>query len=229
MPNNIALRRNQNKHKHTRYVSRIGEPARETAIRYLSNGSVRFSIKSIIALSRQVLADSKSIRVRRTRKEALVFTLIDTLHPHVLSSLSSLSPFFICVCWRNCGSIVRRTRVDQSGCSGMQLLSGYLFTERRTCVVRTGSVCRYVHSISHDKTPRRGVAVPRREDTPSPPNPPPRFLLLYITSMEIHLFILNNLYIEKDGRRISSAANPYPVRRITRILCVMFHQRGLYT
>jgi len=58
-----------------------------------------------------------------------------------------------------------------------------------------GSVCRYVHSISHDKTLRRGIVVLRLEDTLR--FLPPRFLLLYITCVEIRLFILNNLYIER--------------------------------
>lgn len=106
-PSNIALCRDQNKYTNSlaHCVSRIGKPARETAIRYLLYG-IHFSIKSIIALSRQVLADSRSIRVHRTRKEALVFTLIDALHPHVFSPLSSHFLFFIYVCRRNCSNIV---------------------------------------------------------------------------------------------------------------------------
>ena len=43
------------------------------AVRHLSNRNVRFSIKSIIALSRQVSADSRSIRVPPSSKGGFSF------------------------------------------------------------------------------------------------------------------------------------------------------------
>lgn len=98
------------------------------------------SIKSVIALSRQVLAETREVLEYAELERRLYFLRLLThcIQTYFLPSLPTFYflPMFVDIVIA--ATSFWHAQVDQSSCHGVFiLLSGYLFAERRTCVVRT--------------------------------------------------------------------------------------------